>query len=77
MPWGVFLPFCPVQGSKLCSPFSHFPPFLSRLTRFGLEISPSRVDFRSWKEKTAYVTPPRQSGPGLGKGKGGRAQGAS
>lgn len=65
IPWGFSLPFCPVQGSKWCSPFSLLPPFLSRLTLFGLQITPSRVDFRSWKEKTAYVTP-----------QAGRAQGA-
>lgn len=75
MPWGVSLPFCLVQGSKLCSPFSHFPPFLSRLTCFGLEISPSRVDFRSWKEKTAYVTPPQAEWAWSGEGQRGQSSG--
>lgn len=52
----ALLPGCPVQGSTLHPTFPPSSPFPSGLTCFGLETSPSRADFRSWKEKTACVT---------------------
>lgn len=58
-------PKLPSAGICIAPPFSSTPPFPHGLTRFGLETSPSRVDLRSWKEKTACVTP-SQGGCGAG-----------
>lgn len=48
-------------------------PFPSRLTCFGLESSPSLLDFRSWKEKKGWI------GPQLGweQGRAGQGEGAA
>lgn len=54
---------CLAQGSTSC-PSPHCPSFPRRLTCFGLESSPSRLDFRSWKEKK--VTAGVRADPGQG-----------
>lgn len=57
-PWGFHPPSSQAAQCRVCiaSPFPLLPT-LPRLTCFGLESSPSRVDLRSWKERTAWVTP--------------------
>lgn len=70
---------CPVRGSTL-QPFSPPTLFPSGLTCFGLESSPSRADFRSWKEKTACVTPQpggHRARQGQGQGRGGQHSGGA
>lgn len=71
---GAFMhpsPKLPSAGVCIASPFCPLPT-LPRLTCFGLESSPSRVDLRSWKERTAGVTPRqgRQGGQGAGQSQG-------
>lgn len=65
-------PKLPCAGTHTAS---HRPclPFPSRLTCFGLESSPSRLDFRSWKEKKAWIGPQQ----GWAQGRAGQGEGAA